>query len=667
MQKFKIKTAIVAFLTFILMMTIVVSFINFSSAAEDINGNRVEFPVPAWKFTGPGGWWTQADTKFVYNLTNSGFNPYSTVPQTSHVLWATQAQPGGVIGGKNKDSGIYESYHFLYGSGDALVYGNQLFYITPYTTSGTNMSITSVNTETGEKMWTSDPIPGFTWAMFTIQMSLKFSSNGGEFAIVVPIGNNLYFIDSGTGHIGRTYTFPRPIGFICAGWNDTLGVDRPSYGLSANEYYMYGAQAVANRETRVYCYKFIAFDTSLLATPQLMWETTVQGDTLFSPQLVDNMIISGDEMDEVAYALDRFTGKRLWEVSMTAYPTGSVGYGKYFIGKDDQYLYAYDINSGALAWKSEIPLNSFFNQHGHCVGEGLVVSNGFDGRTIAFDVDTGKVVWRYYVGDCPYEPYKSWYGTWPYNQMVIGGIGAFVSQTGDHIGHNPAVPGEKLTVWESQTGKVRWTWPSVVSAHNAYASIANGMLFVHDMYTGQLLGFGKGPSAVTLSVDSPRIAKGGYAWITGTVTDQSPGQVGTPCVSTADMQGWMEYLHAGMPSVQDKTGVTLTLYAQGSDGSTITIGDVTTNGDTGAFATQWVPPAEGSYTITGVFLGDDSYWTSNGSTSLVVGAEQSTSTSSSNTTTATASIAIAAIAIGIGAIASKKLKVLNSNKEETAQ
>ena len=664
MQKNRITKAIVALIAFVLMMTLVLSLTAVSFAGEDLDGNRLEFPVPAWKFTGPGAWWTGADVRNCYNLSNTGYNPYSTVPQTPHILWSHQVQSGGVIGGNDPSSGVWDGYHFLYGAAGAVVYGDKLFYINPIHTAGTGMYITCINTETGEKLWDSETLPGHTWNMFFGQMSLKFSSGGAVFTIMVPIGSTVYFIDSTTGKIGLTKTLPRGVTFLAAGWSDVVGLSRPSYGSSASEVYAYGTQTVNTRETKIFCYRIIDFNGRIIGTPILMWETTVLGDGWFSVQVTEDKIISGDEMDEVAYALDRFTGEKLWEVSMTSYCTGSVGYGKLFIGKDDQYLYAYDINTGAQVWKSEVPLKSFFNQHGQCIGEGLVVAEGFDGRTIAFDAETGKRVWEYYVGDCPHEPYASWYGTWPYNQMVIGGVGAFMGQTGDHIGHNPAVPGERLTVWESQTGKVRWTFPSVVSVHNAHASIANGMLFSHDLYTGKLFGFGKGPSAVTVSVDATRIAKGEYAWIIGTVTDQSPGQVGTPCVSTADMGPWMEYLHAGMPAVQDKTGVTLTLYAEGSDGTTITIGDVTTNGDTGAFSTQWVPPKEGIYTITGVFLGDDSYWDSWGSTNLSVGPQATTSTTTSASTT-TAAISIAMIAaVVIGAIVLKKQPFKN-RKEET--
>jgi hypothetical protein len=131
------------------------------------------------------------------------------------------------------------------------------------------------------------------------------------------------------------------------------------------------------------------------------------------------------------------------------------------------------------------------------------------------------------------------------------------------------------------------------------------------------------------------------------------------------MAAWMKYLHSSYPAVQDKKGVTLTLYAQSSDGTTITIGDVTTNGDTGAFSTQWVPPTESMYTITGVFLGDDSYWTSNGSTTLAVGPQQAAASASSSSST-TAAISIASLAaVVLGAIAIKK--PFKKTKEETQQ
>jgi len=67
------------------------------------------------------------------------------------------------------------------------------------------------------------------------------------------------------------------------------------------------------------------------------------------------------------------------------------------------------------------------------------------------------------------------------------------------------------------------------------------------------------------------------------------------------------------------TGVPVPLTVISSDGTVIDVGTVTTNAYYGTFSKSWTPPAEGDYTITASFVGDDSYGSSGASTAVSIG------------------------------------------------
>jgi hypothetical protein len=246
---------------------------------------------------------------------------------------------------------------------------------------------------------------------------------------------------------------------------------------------------------------------------------------------------------------------------------------------------------------------------------------------------------------------------------IYGGVDALVWVTGDHMAHSPPPAGEKLYTVD-YTGKLLWTFPTEGEGcgDTMSTAIADGMIFHIDAYTNLMWAFGKGPSGVEVTVPKAEIAKGESIWIYGKVTDQSPAQKGTPCVSKEDMGPWMEYLHAGMPQPPyGMNGVSLTLYAESkTTGKSIELGTAMTSGDTGEFSFKWTPQDADLYKITGVFLGDESYWTSFGSTMLAVGPAVASATSGS-TTAAMTITSVAAVVIG-GIVIQKRGK---NRREET--
>jgi hypothetical protein len=227
--------------------------------------------------------------------------------------------------------------------------------------------------------------------------------------------------------------------------------------------------------------------------------------------------------------------------------------------------------------------------------------------------------------------------------------------------HDPNPPGQLLRAFNVSNGDILWEYPATTQSHVHRLAIADGCLFLPDGYTNQLITFGKGPTALEVSVDDTRIAKGDYTWITGKVTDQSPAQKDSPAVAKESMQAVMRGLHAGEAMPVDVTGVPVTLYSEDSFGSLSEIGSTITDGATGLFTYMWTPPNEDLYKITAVFAGDESYWDSWALTTLAVGPAASVLSTSSQTT---ATITISSLAaVVIGAVVVQKRHSKNKREE----
>ncbi|KON32096.1 MAG: hypothetical protein AC479_07855, partial [miscellaneous Crenarchaeota group-6 archaeon AD8-1] len=105
--------------------------------------------------------------------------------------------------------------------------------------------------------------------------------------------------------------------------------------------------------------------------------------------------------------------------------------------------------------------------------------------------------------------------------------------------------------------------------------------------------------------------------IEGTVTDESPGQPGTPAISDEDMSAWMEYLHMQKPIPTDAKGVEVSLDVIDANGNFRNIGTATSD-MSGVYSLVWEPDIPGHYTIIATYAGSNSYGSSYAETSIYV-------------------------------------------------
>jgi hypothetical protein len=232
-------------------------------------------------------------------------------------------------------------------------------------------------------------------------------------------------------------------------------------------------------------------------------------------------------------------------------------------------------------------------------------------------------VWKYEApAFSEYEtPYTGRSGETVYSFNGGGSIadGKLYSYNTEHTPSQPITRGWGLHCINATTGEGIWN----ISTPMTPGAIADGYLTASSS-DGYMYVFGKGESATAVTATPAVIANGATVLIQGTVTDQSPAQTGSPCVSAGSMRTEMEYLHMQQPidgiwHNETVTGVPVTLTAIGSDGSVIDIGSVTTNGYYGTFSKAWTPPKQDTYTITASFAADGSYGSSSAATAVTVG------------------------------------------------
>jgi hypothetical protein len=153
---------------------------------------------------------------------------------------------------------------------------------------------------------------------------------------------------------------------------------------------------------------------------------------------------------------------------------------------------------------------------------------------------------------------------------------------------------------------------------------------------GEIYCYGMGNSATTVSAPQNVPTLGSSVTITGTVTDNTPtGRLntnaagissfnslnvpvsgdydfvlkGTPAISDASMDAWMEYVYHQRSMPTNATGVNVSLDTVDPNGNNVHIGDVTSD-LTGAYGYVWKPEVPGTYKIIATFAGSAAYGSS---------------------------------------------------------
>jgi hypothetical protein len=290
--------------------------------------------------------------------------------------------------------------------------------------------------------------------------------------------------------------------------------------------------------------------------------------------------------------------------------------------------WGYSLSTGLQLW-GPTPAEQAWNYFGLATNiyQGKLLSTGYGGQLIAYNITTGKILWTYNATGIGTE---SPYGNYP---IAIGLIadGKIYLGSGEHSPTQPLWRGSYIRCIDANTGKELWkmldlgvSMPSGNGGSNFL--VGDGYMIALNAYDNQIYCWGKGPSATSVTASPKSSVQGTNVLIEGSVTDQTSSiqAKGTPAISDADQELWMQYLYEqqGKPAIAK--GVQVTLTAIDPNGNPQTIGTTTSN-SMGNFAYAWTPPVPGLYTITATFAGSKSYYGSDAGTSFVVSAAPSAS------------------------------------------
>lgn len=608
----------------------------------------VPLPTDYWRrpiYAENKGWWQVADNWLMqcYDIplrsfcVSTAFAPYTSAPESAHIVWKKPLVFGGIGGGPYGDKSFYTglSYEQFY---LPLIVQGRIIYVDHSPITATDIIGTRcLDLYTGEEIWFLPKVNIAFAQIFNIENPNEHGLITHLWEVSGPTTNTTARIyDAFTGNYQFTITNITWGGFASfAGgptvfgpsgevlsyrldnvgrrlilWNSSLAIFKafPWLGLEAGKIYNPAPGARINGRLG------IQWNVSISTLPGNPSISAIGEGYILAQDRVANPG-PGPLKSQFIYidcAFDAKTGNLLWTRNRTdiysAYMRRPVVIrdGVYVIMDEAELrIHAYSIKTGEKLWVTD-PLPSgwsIFTYQMH-IAYGKLYTTSYDGHVFAYNITTGKRVWDFYVGNAGLE---TAYGTWPtYNGFTIADGKIYVAND-EHSPDSVLWRGGKLWCIDAENGTLLWS----ISGWLRNPAISDGYLTALNSLDGQIYTFGKGPSTMTVEAPAVAVPKGSTVVIRGKVLDDSPGQPGTPCVAKESMSAWMEYLHMQKPIPAEVKGVPVELYAVYPDGSYKYVDTVTTDPLAGGvYGLAWTPPEEGTYTIIAVFRGDESYGSS---------------------------------------------------------
>jgi hypothetical protein len=261
---------------------------------------------------------------------------------------------------------------------------------------------------------------------------------------------------------------------------------------------------------------------------------------------------------------------------------------------------------------------------------GRLLSYGYSGVLICYNITTGEILWEYIAENVGYE---SPYGNYPMYATAVAD-GKIYMVSGEHSLTQPMWRGPNLRCIDIETGEEVWKI-AFMSAGDGGAHlqapctvIADGYIVGLNYYDNQIYCFGKGPSQMTVKGPETTIPLGEEVLITGTVSDVSPGTKqleqasrfpnGVPAIADEDQEDFMEYVYQQQPIPEDAEGVEVILTTIDPNGNFYEVGR-TSSSISGTYGCAIEPPVPGLYKIIATFEGSASYYKSMAETYINVG------------------------------------------------
>ncbi len=599
-----------------------------------------ESPLPTDYWTRPispenRGWWTiagaypatgqlgggtnwPADTN-PYGSGTYSFVPYVQAPETAHVVWQKQTSDAGLIGGTQ---GIKSLINQFGGSTPLAIYNGRAY---QEVTVGPDNFLECYDLRTADVYWQiPDPIPStsFFGMRFAGSLYLSYyagneevpgggSSSFGAGVSLVSIGSNLVKIDPFNGAITLNVT-----GMSGTFFSDPYVLSVQTLG---NQYYPYGGGEPPTYRLINWTVAGSATNFADRVVSNISWPiSSLPATTDFNAGIaaqVSSITPEGGTTEALGTSITAYsltTGEKLWSLNDTDIPycNGQVSiadHGKIAVLMIGQgYWKAWDLQTGKLVWTSDKMAypwgEAAFGDYGEQSAYGLLYRESYDGL-YAFNWTNGKIAWHFTAPSVPFETGYS--GNYSFNGGAVIADGKIYTYNTEHTPSEPITRGWRLFCVNATTGQGIWN----ITGGMSPGGIADGYLTAGNPYDGCTYGFGKGQSQTTIQTPLTAAALGQSIVITGTVTDKSPAQLGTACVSDDSQTAWMEYLHMQKAIPPNATGVPVTLTVLDANGNYRTIGTTITD-ITGTYSFMWQPDIPGHYKVFASFAGTKSYGSS---------------------------------------------------------
>jgi hypothetical protein len=635
-------------------------------------------------YTISGNWLGLGTVSFgasgMYNVTEN-FNPYTTAPNTAHIMWTKPYAFGGVMGGEF--GGTEYGSHYMstsqYEPKFAPIIMNGVLYYTLYPGSAANPAgWVAVDLRTGETIWTKNTtsvlrcgqiydyispnqyggIP-YLWAL-PMALVTRASSGG------TMLNNTLEMYDAMTGNWILNIA-DLPFGLIYANAMPPFVEGKDGSLLS---YYINSANwslNLWNSSRAIAQYSLSSgqnLNTWAWRPPQgakIPWNLGIE----WSVPMTTKMTASNGTVVDINAAYAESAGvssplaisKIADTIIVNNIPGPTIAFNQpgYIISE------GYSLSTGQLLWG---PLNQTQNPFSYIslstAGEGVYsIYTQETMKWSSYSTTTGQQLWgpvsgptnawsyyavssliaygRLYTADLggilnAYDlqtgklnwtwntgssGYETPYGIWPLLHVDAGADGK-IYVIGGHMYSPPLFHGAKLYCINATSGELLWSVYDFPTTNSASAALADGYLVEPNAYDNQIYCFGKGPSATTVEAPLTAITAGDSVVIQGTVTDQSAGAKGTPAIADDSMSAWMEYLYMQQPMPTNATGVEVTIDAVDPNNNFIHIGTATSD-TSGLYSHAWkTPNVPGKYTLIATFMGSESYYASYKETAMVV-------------------------------------------------
>ncbi len=614
----------------------------------------------AWGQLG-GSWFGQRAAIFattgMYDATGN-FQPYSTAPNTGHIMWTKPTHFGGQVGLPIPADQMsqYMSTTIATNFFEPIIL-NGILYYTEFT--GPTASIAgwkAVDIRTGETLWTRSA--GATGnEVLRMGQVLRWHS-------IQEFGSWAFLYGCESAGFFQQATFfgiydPMTGEFIA----NITGIQNPSFMMDFGEteqkgtllaHYTQGGNLTLWNSTRLMM--SASFDQiTIRPSGTYDWSTGVEwsvplptaigtapiggsmGIAARTPEVIllryapsPGMFVALSYGYQVTAGYDSITGQKLWgplnqtipnleDVSILAARDG------YYIlhNKDRNEAYGYSLETGEKLWGPvKLPGNAWSVMSRSAeIAYGMAYIWDFGGYVNALDLETGEIKWTFAPRSAGYDTGYGIYPLWYTGSICDGKL--FLSES--HMYNPPVFPRAQRLAINCTTGELVW---SILSfAGRVPAAHADGYMVEWDSYDNQIYSFGKGPTATTVTA-SPKVSMHGSSiLVEGMVTDESPGTKdsdrkarfpsGVAAVADECMSPWMEYVYKQQPKPTNATGVEVAIAVLDPNSNYYEVGR-TTSADSGFFKLAFTPEVPGEYTIYATFDGAESYWGSSAVTAINV-------------------------------------------------